>query len=318
MTLGQSIQTCFKKFITFEGRASRSEYWWWLTFAAACIFSVLTIDFYMNWLQTDNTDYYGNTSAFGIATSITILFLLIPSISVSVRRCHDSSHSGWWVLCPIVNIIFMFYNSTPNRNNYGCIEKKLNNPKLGIIFSILFIFMFLISVYSLIYNTGLLYNYWEKNIYGDPTSTSEYTGYQLPPFNKYVFNTALDADGRIEVYFYTLFLEEPLSNNEVSTLDSLTKTKNKIFTYNNSQWEYIDDKQIYRFKSFPSIFSNIPYNCLILHVNLNDNTIKVRIHRRSTLNSIWEKFYYEFILGEKNRNKMWKDKLKQMIYYYGY
>ncbi len=316
MTIGQSIQTCFKKFIIFEGRASRSEYWWWSTFAIVCVFSVLTIDFYMNWLQTDNTDYFGNTSAFGIATSTTILFLLIPSISVSVRRCHDSNHSGWWILCPIVNIIFMFYNSTPSRNNYGCIEKNLNNHKLSIVFSISFVLMCFISAYSVIYNTGMLHNYWEKHIYEDPKSISKYTGYTMPPFNTYSYITALNADGGIEVYFYDMRLVEPLSNLEISKLDSLTK--NKTFTFNHSKWEYIDDKQVYIFESYPFVFSNTPYNYLVLHVNLNDNTIKIRIHRRGTLDSIWKKFYHDIILGENNRNQIWKNKLIQMVHYYGY
>ena len=33
MTFGESIKTCFYKYATFEGRASRSEYWWWTLFA---------------------------------------------------------------------------------------------------------------------------------------------------------------------------------------------------------------------------------------------------------------------------------------------
>lgn len=32
MTFGESISTVFSKYTTFNGRASRSEYWWWTLF----------------------------------------------------------------------------------------------------------------------------------------------------------------------------------------------------------------------------------------------------------------------------------------------
>ena len=30
-------------------------------------------------------------------------------LGVAVRRYHDTNHSGWWVLCPIMNIVFLFF-----------------------------------------------------------------------------------------------------------------------------------------------------------------------------------------------------------------
>lgn len=31
MSFGESVKTCFQKYVTFKGRARRSEYWWfWL------------------------------------------------------------------------------------------------------------------------------------------------------------------------------------------------------------------------------------------------------------------------------------------------
>ncbi len=101
MSFKESIAVCFDKFATFKGRASRSEYWWWVLFTylvgvvAACI-----------------DHFCGLHSVFsGVAS---ILFL-IPNFAVGVRRCHDTNHSGWWLLCPIYNFILMLLPSEPEE-----------------------------------------------------------------------------------------------------------------------------------------------------------------------------------------------------------
>ena len=97
MTFGQSISTCFGKYATFSGRASRSEYWWWYLF-----------------------NVFGQNSIFTILCS---LILLLPGISVGVRRCHDTNHSGWWLLCPIYNLVLMLLPSEDSSNEYGALEE---------------------------------------------------------------------------------------------------------------------------------------------------------------------------------------------------
>ena len=67
MGFGESIKTCFNKYATFSGRASRSEFWW---FQLAFFLSFFTI--------------------------IGGLILLLPNMSVTVRRLHDVGKSGWW------------------------------------------------------------------------------------------------------------------------------------------------------------------------------------------------------------------------------
>lgn len=94
MTLTDSIQTCFNKYATFTGRASRSEYWWFML----CI---LVLSFVP-----------GLDVIVGIVT-------LIPSISVGVRRLHDTNHSGWWLLCPIYNWVLLATRGDSNYNDYG-------------------------------------------------------------------------------------------------------------------------------------------------------------------------------------------------------
>lgn len=94
MSFTDSLKTCFSKFATFEGRATRSEYWWfWL-------FSYLV----------SHVPYVG---------VIIALAAVIPLIAAGVRRLHDTNHCGWWLLCPIYNIILLATAGEPYANKYG-------------------------------------------------------------------------------------------------------------------------------------------------------------------------------------------------------
>ena len=54
--------------------------------------------------------------------SLIFLLLNISWIIFCINRYHDSGHKGWWILVPIANLIFLFYNSTED-NKWG---PKLN------------------------------------------------------------------------------------------------------------------------------------------------------------------------------------------------
>ena len=99
-----------KKYATFEGRATRTQYWMYILFYA--IFSIVL----------NIVDYVLGT--FFLAT-IFGLGLLIPSISICARRLHDTGRSGWWqlilfipLLGVIVLLIFMVLDSD-EENEYG-------------------------------------------------------------------------------------------------------------------------------------------------------------------------------------------------------
>ena len=108
MTFGLSISTCLRKYVTFSGRASRSEFWWWY------LFSIL-----VNWAVQIVGTLVGETTIISLVVG---LILLLPNLAVTVRRYHDSDHSGWWVVCPIYNIVLLFMKSTPGENKYGAEE----------------------------------------------------------------------------------------------------------------------------------------------------------------------------------------------------
>lgn len=85
MDIQTSVQTCFKKYAEFNGRATRSEYWW---FALAVFLVSLVLALISSTL----------TNLFSLAT-------LLPSLAVGARRLHDTDRSGWWQLLWIIPII---------------------------------------------------------------------------------------------------------------------------------------------------------------------------------------------------------------------
>ena len=107
-----------RKYAVFHGRARRSEYWYFVLFYV--IFSVVAT------MLDVVTGSYDQASGFGLFNGLLTLGLLIPSLAVTVRRLHDSDHSGWWVLIALVPILgalvllfFMVLDSTPGTNRHG-------------------------------------------------------------------------------------------------------------------------------------------------------------------------------------------------------
>ena len=105
MNFIQSISTCMRKYVTFSGRAIRSEFWWFFLFtilvnlaatSQASSFVPILLD---GQDMTENeSSYFLNNFFFLYLSTITSLILLLPSFAVAVRRLHDVGRSGWWIL----------------------------------------------------------------------------------------------------------------------------------------------------------------------------------------------------------------------------
>lgn len=113
----------FKKYATFSGRSQRAEYWYYFLFYLIIFFCVSVVD--------GITGTFSESSGMGLLGAIQTLLLLVPSLSVGVRRLHDTGRSGWWLLIglipligAIVLLVFTVQDSEPGDNAYG------PNPKL--------------------------------------------------------------------------------------------------------------------------------------------------------------------------------------------
>jgi uncharacterized membrane protein YhaH (DUF805 family) len=80
-----------QKYADFTGRAPRAEYWWFVL-AMVIIFVALTI---VESIVGLNKMVFG---VYGPLTTLLWLAVLVPSLSVGVRRLHDTNRSGWWLL----------------------------------------------------------------------------------------------------------------------------------------------------------------------------------------------------------------------------
>jgi uncharacterized membrane protein YhaH (DUF805 family) len=117
MSFADAVRSVFSKYVTFSGRARRSEFWWFALFAGIVYIVAGIID-----------------SAIGnqVLGYLVGLALLLPSLAVTVRRLHDTGRSGWWILIglipligAIVLLVFEVQDSQPGTNSYGPSPKPL-------------------------------------------------------------------------------------------------------------------------------------------------------------------------------------------------
>jgi uncharacterized membrane protein YhaH (DUF805 family) len=93
-----------KKYADFNGRARRSEYWYFALF---------------NFLISMTLMVIGYSLRIPVLNSIYSLGVLLPSLAVAIRRMHDVNKSGWYILIPIYNLILAFTEGTKGPNDYG-------------------------------------------------------------------------------------------------------------------------------------------------------------------------------------------------------
>ena len=111
MTFGEAVRSGFDHYAKFDGRASRPAFWWWVLFVFLVGIAANIIDL-----------------AIGapVLTALVGLALLLPNLSVSIRRLHDTDRTGWWILIyliPLIGLIVLlvFYLQQGDReeNRFG-------------------------------------------------------------------------------------------------------------------------------------------------------------------------------------------------------
>jgi uncharacterized membrane protein YhaH (DUF805 family) len=112
MGFAEAISSGLRNYVTFSGRAARSEYWWFFLFAILCSIAGEILD--------------AATGGAGLINLAVALGLFLPSIALAVRRLHDKDRSGWWYLIifiPLIGGLILLYwfvtRGTTGPNRFG-------------------------------------------------------------------------------------------------------------------------------------------------------------------------------------------------------
>lgn len=118
LSLGQALKKVFGHYALFQGRSRRSEYWWYTLFVSAISSLALAID------DLSGIDF--GHFFYGPVSVLVTFLLLLPSLSVSIRRLHDIGKSGWNILLvaipfigPVLLLGFFCSDSKSGENQYG-------------------------------------------------------------------------------------------------------------------------------------------------------------------------------------------------------
>lgn len=119
-----------RKYAVFSGRARRKEYWFFTLFNMLAMLVLSFIDGMFG--------VYSMETGMGWLSGLYTLAILLPSLAVTVRRLHDISRSGWWILIALVPLIgalvllvFTVLDSKPGSNQYGPDPKGMDAETLA-------------------------------------------------------------------------------------------------------------------------------------------------------------------------------------------
>jgi uncharacterized membrane protein YhaH (DUF805 family) len=117
MNFGQAIVSGFRNYFNFSGRASRSEFWFFMLFYFLVAIVASVGDLFL----------FNNLASEGLGPIYVIsnLALLVPEIAISVRRLHDIDRTGWWFLITLTIIgniwllVWWCTKGNAGRNRFG-------------------------------------------------------------------------------------------------------------------------------------------------------------------------------------------------------
>ena len=107
------FKKCMRNYVNFSGRARRKEYWYFVLMQMILIIIAMVID---SIIFDSGIGFFYLIAAFG---------LFLPGVAVTVRRLHDTNHSGWWFLISLVPliglalIVFLVRETNFETNQWG-------------------------------------------------------------------------------------------------------------------------------------------------------------------------------------------------------
>lgn len=113
----EHFKDALNKYAQFTGRATREQFWMYVLFYFIFVFAAVMLDVVIG---------------IELISTLLSLALLIPSISVTARRLHDTGRTGWWQLIgiiPLIGLIVMIVftvQDSQGDNEYG------PNPKAAV------------------------------------------------------------------------------------------------------------------------------------------------------------------------------------------
>lgn len=122
--IGAAVRRFFKKYATFAGRASRSEYWWWVLASVIVSFVLQLLIVLTGGARMKSNGMWEVQGGFGVIFVVLLviwgLATIVPYLALVVRRLHDSNRSGFWIFIyfvplagPIILFVFMLLGSKP-------------------------------------------------------------------------------------------------------------------------------------------------------------------------------------------------------------
>lgn len=105
-----AIKRFFLKYGVFRGRASRSEYWWWMLTSWIVTGILNNVGNFTG--RSDAVDPFFESLPFGLSITapnpIAFTFwalTVVPSLALLWRRIHDTDHSGAWFFIGFIPIL---------------------------------------------------------------------------------------------------------------------------------------------------------------------------------------------------------------------
>jgi len=102
MSFSESIKTCLSKYVTFSGRATRPEYWWFVLFVVIVSAVLGIVDAAL--FGVDPTTREPN----GMLGPVFSLAIFLPMLAAGWRRMHDTGKPGWFLLLPMLVSVATF------------------------------------------------------------------------------------------------------------------------------------------------------------------------------------------------------------------